>query len=97
MNVPKNFGIYIIFDKKGIPIYVGRTSDLNRRLFGNHRSGDVMGSAFRKALSKKLSINDEKKLRKYIEDNCSFKYLLLKNPNGLEHFLISVLSPELNT
>lgn len=95
-SIPLNAGVYIILNYSRIPIYIGRTSNLRRRLFRDHRSGNVDGSVFRKALSTKLRIQDEKELRSYIEKNCSFKYLRLKNTHNFEHFAISVLSPELN-
>jgi predicted GIY-YIG superfamily endonuclease len=95
-SIPLNSGVYIILNHSLMPIYIGRTLNLRRRLFRDHRSGNVDGSAFRRALSIKLGIQDEKELRSYIEKNCSFKYLTLKNTHNFEHFAISVLSPELN-
>ena len=55
VNIPKEAGVYAIHDKglKAI-IYIGRTRNLKRRLLGNHKSGNIRGSHFRKALGQKF-------------------------------------------
>jgi len=48
-NVPREPGVYVIYDKKAI-IYAGRTKDLRRHLLSDHKRGNTEGSQFRKEL-----------------------------------------------
>ena len=92
-------GVYAISDKSGAVVYVGRSGRLRSRLLGNHRSGDVVGSQFRKALKKTRGLASEKEITLYITGNCSFKFLevaTLEEQIRLEHFVTAVVGPELN-
>ena len=99
-DVPAVTGVYIIYNKTdGKVLYVGESGDLRRRLFGNHRSGNRRGSAFRRALSRWEKIKDEKEIRGYIIQNCSFQVLPVPGKlerKRFEHFAIAVLNPGLN-
>ena len=51
IHIPKAPDVYTIIDKEdGAVIYVGRTKNLRRRILENHKSGNIKGSQFRKAL-----------------------------------------------
>jgi hypothetical protein len=92
-------GVYAISDKSGTVIYVGRSGRLRSRLLGDHRSGDVVGSQFRRALMEGRSLTSEKEITLYITGNCSFKFLEIANLEEqirLEHFITAVVGPELN-
>jgi len=93
-------GVYLIHDNTLRQIlYVGESDNLQRRLFRNHRSGNRRGSAFRRALSRWKRLEDERKIKEYIVQNCSFQTLLVKDKlrrKRLEHFAIAVLNPVLN-
>jgi very-short-patch-repair endonuclease len=99
-EIPKDPGVYLIFDKRvGKNIYVGRSGNLRRRLLQNHRQGNVEGSQFRKALSQYFKLDSESKITNYILDNCSYKYLALRNFEEmvrLEHFVTAIIGPVLN-
>jgi len=99
-DVPAVTGVYIIYNKTdGKVLYVGESGDLRRRLFENHRSGNRRGSAFRQALSRWEKIKDEKEIRGYIIQNCSFQVLPVPDKlerKRFEHFAIAVLNPRLN-
>jgi excinuclease UvrABC nuclease subunit len=99
-DVPKKPGVYTISDETSHQIiYAGRTKNLRRRLLGDHRRGNIRGSQFRKALAQSLGTESEKEIRKYIETNCSFRFLVVENFEEtvrLEHFLIAVTAPVLN-
>ena len=99
-DVPKKPGVYVIYDKKSQRIiYAGRTKNLRRRLLSDHRRGNIEGSQFRKALGQSLGTSNEKEIRKYIEENCSFRFLVIENFEEtvtLEHFVTAVIAPTLN-
>jgi hypothetical protein len=98
-DVPEDGGVYVIFDDKGDAIYAGRTGNLRRRLLSNHRSGNVRGSQFRKALMQKYSFKNEGDISLYIREKCFFKFKKIKDPVQrirLEHFSTAVLEPILN-
>ena len=92
-------GVYAISDSSGLVIYVGRSGRLRNRLLGDHRSGDVIGSQFRRALKESRGLASEKEITLYITSNCSFKFLEVANLEEqirLEHFVTAVVGPELN-
>ena len=99
-DIPKDPGVYIIFDKRlGKNTYVGRSRNLRRRLLQNHKQGNVEGSQFRKALGQNFKLDSESKITKYILENCSFKCLVVKDFEEmvrLEHFVTAILGPILN-
>jgi len=99
-DVPKQAGVYVIYDKRiNEIIYAGRTKNLRRRLFGDHKSGNVRGSQFRKALGRNFVLKSEDEITIYILKNCSFQFLSLEEFEEivrLEHFAIAVLGPVLN-
>jgi len=99
-EIPDVPGVYIVYDKtKRQILYVGESGDLRRRLFGDHRAGNRRGSAFRRALSRWKKMEDEKEIKEYIVQNCSFQILPVPDKlrrKRFEHFAIAVLSPTLN-
>jgi len=99
-DVPRDPGVYAIHDTKlRTIIYIGRTGNLRRRLLGNHRSGNVRGSQFRKALAQYLNVQSEEQITQYILDNCSFQYVVIEEFEEivrLEHFSTAILAPVLN-
>jgi len=99
-SIPDVPGVYVIYDKTGKQIlYIGESDNMRRRLFGDHRAGNRRGSAFRKALSRWEKMEDEKEIREYIIQNCSFQVLPVPDKlerKRFEHFAIAVLNPRLN-
>lgn len=94
--VPTAKGVYIIYDKsKGI-IYVGQSGNLRRRLFGEHLSGNVNGSHFRKSLQAFLKTTSEVEITRYVANQCTFQFLATDEYRYLEHFATAVLKPLLN-
>ena len=99
VEVKKEPGIYLISDKDGRIVYVGRTKNLQRRLLSNHRSGNIRGSQFRKALMKYRGLRPEYEITRYIKKNCEFKFKVVEDPEErirLEHFATAIVGPELN-
>lgn len=98
--VPKEPGVYVISGKKEkAVIYAGRTKNLRRRLLHDHKSGNVEGSRFRKALQQNFALNSEKEITNYALENCSFQFMVIERFEEmarLEHFITAVLAPVLN-
>ncbi len=99
-DIPKEAGVYAIYDKRlEATIYIGRTRNLRRRLLGNHKSGNIRGSQFRKALGQKIALKTEAEITGYILESCSFQFMVIKEFEEmirLEHFATAVVAPILN-
>jgi len=100
-NVPKEPGVYVIYDEKEkAVIYAGRTKNLRRRLLGDHKRGNIRGSQFRRALRQNPKLDSESQITRYIMENCGFQFMVIKKFEEmvrLEHFTAAVLAPLLNT
>ena len=91
-------GCYIIFDKDGKSIYVGRSKSLRGRI-NQHRKSDSIASSFRRKIKKKYRFNTEEEVTNFIGENCSFIFIEIDDPKqekNFEHFLIALLDTELN-
>ena len=100
-QVPAVSGVYVIYDDSSNQmIYAGRSKNLRARLLQQHKTGYIRGSFFRKKLGQKYNLDSVTKISNYIKDNCSFKLLEVKSFEEmvrLEHFIIAVMAPILNT
>jgi excinuclease UvrABC nuclease subunit len=99
VHVPDKAGVYVIFNEHNEIIYIGRTMNLRRRLLGNHRSGNVKGSQFRRALMQNYGFKNEKEISNYIRQKCAFKFMEIEDSAErirLEHFATAILAPTLN-
>jgi excinuclease UvrABC nuclease subunit len=99
-HVPKEPGVYAIYDKRVKAItYVGRTKNLRRRLLGDHKRGNVKGSQFRRALKQNFALESEMEITTYILENCTFQFMVINEFDEmvrLEHFTTAILAPILN-
>jgi len=100
IHVPQKPGVYAIVDKENNDIiYIGRTKNLQRRVLGDHRSGNIKGSQFRKALMRIYNLKSEQEISSYIQQKCAFKFKIIENQSErvrLEHFATAVIAPKLN-
>lgn len=100
-QVPAASGVYVIYDNSSNQmIYAGRSKNLRMRLLQQHKSGNIKGSQFRKALGQKHNLGGEAQISDYIKDNCSFKLLEVESFEEmvrLEHFITAIMAPILNT
>ncbi|MFH1194009.1 MAG: GIY-YIG nuclease family protein [bacterium] len=92
---PKTRGVYLIYDDNDI-IYVGKAKQLNRRINSDHISGEnkITTSTFRRKLCKKFNQKPGQWIRKWICNNCKFKYIEVEDPDlcdATESFLILYL------
>ena len=90
-SIPPTQGVYLIYDKEGNIIYVGKGKVLRRRIKDDHISGETRFSTsiFRKKISRVHGIPPGEEMRKWIIANCSFAWLEI--PDKYETGLVEVL------
>jgi len=82
---PNHSGVYVVWEK-GKPIYVGETSGLKSRMSDITRP---INHAFTKKISKKYSLLELDKLRKFMSDNYQLSYITVNlGRSEIEEYLI---------
>ena len=107
-EVPEAIGVYLIYDKSGLPIYAGKATDIAQKSSGKpsglrfrimHNHLNKAGSDnFLKYLAEDLRV-ERKLAAQHVKDYCSCQWLSLDTKHEaflLEHFAIAVLNPRLN-
>ena len=82
--------VYAIFNKStDEALYVGRTRKLRRRLYTNHLQGNKSTARLKKYLVEDnqnfSGIDDYKKAKEWIKDNCYFQYVEVRNSTERGH------------
>jgi len=76
-DIPDDPGVYAIYKPNNErPLYIGRTNNLKRRIYGNHLKGNRKVSTLRRKLFKELK--DEKRVTEFLE-TCSIRYIPLES------------------
>lgn len=80
-------------------IYIGKAKVLYRRINSDHISGEnkITTSTFRRSLCQKFNRDPGPWMRKWILDDCKFKYVEISNSDLcdlVESFLINLLRRE---
>lgn len=90
-NIPKNRGVYLIYDKQGKIVWAGKSKNLKGRIRSDHISGEkrFSNSIFRKKLGIKYNILPGKRMRQMIINNYSFAWKEI--PDGDKTSLIEAL------
>lgn len=93
-SLPKYPGIYIIY-LNGKPFYVGRSNSIRTRLLRQHLSSknENASSSFRLHLLKEGYVKKYGDVRKWVLDNCTFKFIEIDNYDdsiSLEALLIKL-------
>ena len=99
-DLPKAAGVYAIFNKdSGETLYVGRTKNLQQRLYTNHLMGTKTNARLKKYLTEDSSILDVETMndaKEYLKDYCYFQYIMVEDIRqrgqieGLLGFLLNV-------
>src|SRR3989338_5901391 len=97
MDIPTKPGIYLFTDKNEKILYVGKTKNIQDRLYSKHRMGTLESSTLKRKLVKLKGLKQEE-VKKYMESKfyVRWKIIPLAEITSFEHFLISVLNPEYN-
>ena len=76
-NIPKTQGVYLVYNTKGVIIYVGKGKVLRRRIKDDHISGETKftTSILRRKISKAYSIKSGQEMRDWMVKNCLFAWI----------------------
>jgi hypothetical protein len=102
--LPEQMGIYCISEKKNDVleiIYVGRSKNLQKRIYRNHLKGSRKNSTLRRKLDKFGKYADEDSISNYLCKQCVTQFIVFDDKDKLErnffeHFAIAVLRPKFN-
>ena len=100
--LPTKGGVYRIF-KKGAEwnssIYVGKSTNLQSRIYQSHFMGNREGSSLKKKLIEKGNFADEGNVKEYFKDKCLCQFIEVPDEADrkyFEHFAIAILHPRYN-
>jgi len=93
---PDTAGVYLIYDKDGNVIYVGKAKKLRRRINDDHVSGErkISTSTFRRKVYREYGIEPGNEMRTWVINNCLFAYEEIENSDTrslVETLLIAFL------
>jgi len=77
-KVPKTEGVYVISVLKGgseIPYYVGRTKNLQQRLYTNHLMGSAAGARLKKHLVQAGECTDMAAAKAFLRAHCLVRWI----------------------
>jgi len=95
-------GVYRIFEIDALwqdSVYVGRTSNLQTRIYSDHFMGNRQASTLKRKLIKSGRFADETEVKEYLRDRCLVQFFELTDDTErkwFEHFAVAVLRPEYN-
>lgn len=101
-ELPEKPGIYIIYQNKHSQkqvFYIGQSNNLNERIYLTHYKYAKNYSSLAKKLIKKSIFNNDIAYKKHLEDECSYKFMIIDDVfelNRIEHFAIAALNPLYN-
>jgi hypothetical protein len=81
-HLPIKPGVYAIFmNKDGLEkcLYVGRGINLQRMLYTNHLHGNLSTARLKKYLVDSQMVQDVDEAKKFIKDNCYFRFTMFPN------------------
>ena len=73
-SFPDTQGVYLIYNKDGSIMYVGKAKKLHRRINDDHISGErkISTSTFRQKVHKRYGVKLGKEMREWVTENCLF-------------------------
>ena len=92
-------GVYVIATTEDEILYVGKASNLRRRIYTNHLQGNLSTAMLKKYLIEDVhlpAVSNQEEAKAWIKANCYFKYLPEHNEREramLESLLTFYLSP----
>lgn len=100
--VPAQPGIYRILKPQSdwrTSVYVGKSRDLRRRLYGDHFTGNRKSSTLKRKLIGNGLFVDEAGVERFLASECVVQFLVVQGGverSFLEHFAIAILRPDHN-
>jgi hypothetical protein len=82
-TIPERQGAYLIYDKNGSILYVGKGKKLKRRIQADHCGGDkkMSTSTFRRSVNKVYGLVAGRPVRDWVRSNCSFAFVEIPDPD----------------
>ena len=82
-DIPTSQGAYLIYDRDGSIVYVGKGRNLKRRICDDHRGGDekMSTSTFRRSVNRVHGIPAGRQVRDWVRTNCSFAFVVIPDPD----------------
>ncbi|MGY1637890.1 AAA family ATPase [Geodermatophilus sp. SYSU D00742] len=95
---PQLAGVHVVVDSEGVPVYVGATSDLRRRL-RQHLRGNRQGSVLHEQVGDELDRPDRPATGAEITEwlaRCTVSWRPTDDPRGMKARLVAELQPRFN-
>ena len=94
-------GVYRIFLKRNPnkTLYVGKAKSIRQRLYNNLLMGQIRSHTLKRKLIRENKCTDQETAKAYLKRNCALQYITEENEKErsfFEHYLISMLRPNLN-
>jgi hypothetical protein len=102
-RLPQYAGVYLISEtskEKEMALYVGRTKNLQSRIYTNHLMGSISNARLKKYLiadNKHKCFNDIQKAKEYIRENCFVRWILesdIRKRGALEGYFTALFFPK---
>lgn len=89
-NLPKEAGVYIIWLKDTEEVlYVGRTRNIQQRLYTNHLQGNETTARLKKYLVNDMErhpdITEYPQAKEFMQKHCNFQFILIDDNNERGH------------
>jgi hypothetical protein len=99
--LPTRGGVYRVLEKGAdwpSAVYVGRTTNLQRRIYHMHFTGTSAVSTLRKKLLSRDPSASESAVTRYLKDEASVQFVLIddRDRRSFEHFAVAILRPTYN-
>jgi len=101
-NLPTEGGVYRILETSSDwkqSIYIGKTGNLQDRIYYNLLMGDSGAHTLKRKLISGTRLLSEETVKQYLKDECQIQYLIISDERErslFEHFAISILKPRYN-
>lgn len=101
--LPKRAGVYLlseVVDDVEIALYVGRSKNLQDRIYRNHLMGDITNARLKKYMMQDethSTFGDKLKAKTYIKSNCIVRWILeddIRKRGALEGYFTAKLFPK---
>lgn len=92
-SLPKEKGVYFIYEN-GTLVYIGQGKKVRSRCMQYLQKGT--GRTFRNKLMRDKGIKNVDVAIKYIENNCTIRYIIDNKHKKMEHLAIGLFNPKYN-
>ena len=101
-KVPVKTGVYLVMGDEGEgeePYYIGRSGNLQERLYRNHLMGNEQASSLKKHVIADGRATDKEEAKQFLQRHCTARWIEVEEPrscSALEAFCTAILTPKYN-